>query len=219
MKSTRILACLAALFAVAGSASAVTFTTNFDSATDGALVSTFNTSDLSFHNGVLRPIQDGDGVDIPGSEQWQIDAASDITFPVVVSNPFNLGYGNAASGSLALNVIDQSVLIRFAYDVDIQSFSVTLDNSTLGNVIPTSIDFVNGANVALSQVIDQTTAGLVVNIGAVSGVRSIVLPTTAFYDNLSISYTTSSAIPEPSSYAALAGLAGLGLALVRRRRK
>ena len=62
-------------------------------------------------------------------------------------------------------------------------------------------------------------AGLVVNIGAVSGVRSIVLPATAFYDNLSISYTTSSAIPEPSSYAALAGLAGLGLAVVRRRRK
>ena len=217
MKSTRILACLAALFAVAGSASAVTFTTNFDTATDGTLVSTFNTSDLSFHNGVLRPIQDGDGIDIPGSEQWQIDATSDIDFPVIVSNPLNLGYGSAPSGTLALNVIDQSVIIRFASDVDIQSFSVTLDNSTFG--YNTSIDFVNGANVALSQVIDQATAGLVVNIGAVSGVRSIVLPATAFYDNLSISYTTSSAIPEPSSYAALAGLAGLGLAVVRRRRK
>lgn len=218
MTFSRIFTSLAVTFSVVASASALTFSTNFDSSIDGAPVSTFNTADLSFHNAFKAPLQDSDGIDIPGSEQWQIDAASDIDFPVIVSNPLNYGYGSAVSGTLALNVIDQSVLIRFASDVDIQSFSVTLDNSSFGNLIPTSIDFVNGANVALSESIDQTAAGFVVNIGAVSGVRSIVLPTTAFYDNLSITYTTS-AIPEPSSYAALAGLAGLGLALGRRRRK
>jgi PEP-CTERM motif len=109
------------------------------------------------------------------------------------------------------------VLITFAYDVDIQSFSVTLDNSTFGD-FGRSIDFVNGATVAFSQSIDQSTSGLVVNVGAVSGVRAIVLPTTAFYDDLAISYTAS-AIPEPSTYAALAGAAGLALAITRRRRQ
>jgi hypothetical protein len=218
MKSTRFLASLAAMLAVAAPASALTFSTSFDSATDGALASTFDTADLSFHNGVFIPLTDGFGDPIPGSNQWQIDADSDTNFPVVVSNPLNFSYGAAPSGLLALNVIDQTVLITFAYDVDIQSFSVTLDNSSFGDLFATNIDFVNGATVAFSMPVDQTSPGLIVNVGSVSGVRAIALPTTAFYDDLSISFTAA-AIPEPSTYAVFAGLAGLALALVRRRRR
>lgn len=218
MNISRLLAVSAASAALAVSASAITFSTDFDSATAGDLASLFNTADLSFHNGVYAPIQDGEGIDIDGSDQWQIDTASDIDFPVFVDNPLSLDYGAAPSGLLALHVIDQTVIIHFAYLVDITSFSVTLDDSTYGNLSATSIDFVNGATVAFSESIDQTVPGLAVNVGAVSGVRSIVLPTTAFYDNLSIEFTAS-AIPEPSAFASFAGVAGLGLALYRRRRR
>ena len=63
---------------------------------------------------------------------------------------------------------------------------------------------------------DQNVPGLVVNVASVAGVRSIVLPTTAHYDNLAFN-VTASAIPEPASFAVLADMAGLGLAAARRR--
>lgn len=218
MNIPRLLAASAAIVALAGSASALTFSTNFDGGSAGDPASALNTADFSFHNGIHAPLQDEFGDDIPGSSQWQIDAASDAAFPVFVDNPANSGYGAAPSGALSLQVIDQTVLIRFAYDVDITAFSVTLDNSGFGNLFNSSINFVNGASVLAGIDVDQTVPGFQASLsGPVSGVRTIVLPTTAFYDDLSFSFTAS-AVPEPSTYAAIAGGALLGFAAWRRRR-
>jgi hypothetical protein len=217
MSSLRLLVGSLAASSLALTASAATFSTNFDSLPAGSLASLFSNSDFSFHNGFFGPIQDGEGLDIPGSDQWQIDADSDAAFPLMVIDTDLAGYGAAPSGLNALNGVDQSVLIVFTQLVDITSFSVTLDNSTFGNLFATDIEFVTGATSVANQASDQSVPGLVVNVASANGVLAIVLPAGAYYDNLSFNYTAS-AIPEPSSYAALAGLAGLALAASRRRR-
>ena len=220
MNFTRLLSASVAATALAVSAvSAASFSTNFDNQPDGTLASVFSNADFSFHNGVFGPLKDGEGLNIPGSDQWQIDVASDTSFPltVVETGAVSGGYGDAPSSPNALNGVDQTVLIVFNQFVDITNFSVTLDNSTFGNLSATSSDFVNGATVVVSNPADQTVSGLVVNVGSAFGVKTIALPAGAYYDNLSFDYTVS-AIPEPSSFAALAGLAGLALAASRRRR-
>lgn len=200
-------------------ASAASFSTNFDSQPDGSLASLFANADFSFHNGFYGPLQDGFGDDIPGSDQWQIDTQSDLDFPLTVVETGAVlgGYGDAPSTPNALNGVDQSVLIVFNQLVDITNFSVTLDNSSFGNLFASPIDFVDGTTLVASAPADQTVPGLVVNVASASGVTIIVLPAGAYYDNLSFDYAPS-AIPEPSSFAALAGLAGLALAASRRRR-
>lgn len=218
MNVSRLLAASGAALALAASASAASFSTNFEPAGADTAVSLFANADLSFHNGFFGALQDEFGDDIPGSDQWQIDVASDTNYPLQVISTLDMGYGAAPSGSYALNVVDQSVLIVFNQLVDITGFSVTLDNSTYGNLFASNIDFVNGSTVLHTVGTDQTMPGLVVSIGeTISGVRAIALPTAAYYDDLVINYTVS-AIPEPSSFAALAGVGALGLAALRRRR-
>jgi hypothetical protein len=215
MISSRLLTAALTTLAIAASASAVTFTTDFDSGSFDA--TTFANGDFSFHNGVYTTLEDNDGP-IDGSNQWQIDTDSDAANGVVVSDPTLRNYGTAPSVSYALNAVDQSVLIVFNEAVDITGFSVTLDNSTFGNPFASSIDFVNGATVSYSETINQFTPGLVVNVGSAFNVKSIALPGGAYYDNLSFTYAAT-AIPEPSTYAALVGAAGLALAITRRRRQ
>jgi hypothetical protein len=219
MNLPRLLTASIAATLSAVALSAASFSTNFDSQPDGSLASLFSNADFSFHNGFFGPLQDSEGIDIPGSDQWQIDVGSDSSFPLTVVNTGAVvgGYGDAPSTPNALNGESQTVLIVFNQFVDITGFSITLDNSAFGNLAATTIDFVNGATVVHSTPTDQTVAGLVVNVASAIGIKTIALPAGAYYDNLSFDYTTS-AIPEPASFAALAGLAGLALAGARRRR-
>jgi hypothetical protein len=220
MHLSRLLsAALAAASLGLSCASAASFSTNFDSQPDGSLASLFANADFSFHNGLFGPLQDGFGDDIPGSEQWQIDTQADLDFPlaVIATGAVPGGYGAAPSTPNALNGVDQSVLLVFNQRVDITNFSVTLDNSAFGNLFASPITFVDGGTVIASSPADQTVPGLVVTTASAIGVKMIVLPAGAYYDNLSFDYTAS-AIPEPSSFAALAGLASLALAATRRRR-
>ncbi len=214
---TRLLLPVAAALALGAQASALTFNTNFEPAGIDTSATLFTNGDFSFHNGFFAPEQDAFGDDIPGSDQWQIDTDSDGAFPLQVIDTDAAGYGAAPSGTYALNGVDQTVLIVFPQAVNISAFSITLDNSTFGNLFNSPIDFVSGACVLFSENVDQSIPGHVVNVGPVFGVTAIVLPAGAYYDDLSLSYVTA-AIPEPSSFAALAGLAMLGLASSRRRR-
>jgi len=207
----------AAAVALASTVSAASFSTNFDSQPAGSLASLFATANVAFHNGVRDTVLDSEGAEIAGSEQWQIDTASNATSPLTVSNPSTQDYGAAPSGTNALNGLDQAILLVFTQAMDITGFSVTLDNSTFGNLFATNIEFVNGATVLATLPTEQFTAGFMVTGGSAMGVTAIVLPAGAYYDDLAFNYEVS-AIPEPSSFAALAGLAGLALAASRRRR-
>ncbi len=93
------------------------------------------------------------------------------------------------------------------------SFSVTLDNSGFGDLSDSPILFFDeNNNLLFSASVDQTIAGLTVSTGALSNVKTVVLPGNAFYDNVTVQ-----AVPEPGTCA----LIGLGVAatLLRFRRK
>jgi hypothetical protein len=220
-KSLTALLAVAAFAAAAGSASAgapagtLNATFNFDSQSSGSLASLFNTPQVTFHNAKFAPTLDGLGDPIAGTDHWQIDATSDTAFPLLVENPSLYGRGSAPSGTNAINGLDQEILVQFDRAYDLSSFSVTLDNDTFG-LSSAQINFINGSSTLLSVNADQSVAGLVVSHGAVSGVTGIVLPALGFYDNISVA--GASAVPEPSTWAGFAGVAALGLAIVRRRR-
>jgi hypothetical protein len=90
-----------------------------------------------------------------------------------------------------------------------------LDNSTLGTPFGTEVGFYDAADLLLySLPINETISGLTVNETlALSGVSKVVLPSGAFYDNLSFGAT---AVPEPSRFMLL-GLTAAGMTFRRRR--
>lgn len=140
----------------------------------------------------------------------------DPTAPaVVVGDPSLRGYGAAIAGN-ALDAVDQAVLLKFSAAQDISSFSLVLDNSTLGTPFGTAVEFYSAADVLIGSIpVDQTISGFSVNdLSLFSGVSKVVLPAGAFYDNLSM--TTVAAAPEPGR-AMLLGLGLIGGVLRRRR--
>jgi len=150
------------------------------------------------------------GDPVAGSEAWLVDNS----YTVTVEDPSVSGWGAAPSGSLALDARDQPVLLNFDAPIDLYSFSVTLDNSSYGNLMAQSILFYDAANQLVGSIaIDQAVPGFVAqSSGLIANVSKIVLPSSALYDNVTI-------VPEPQTWTllALAG-AALGLAAYRRRR-
>ncbi len=149
----------------------------------------------------------GDPLPVP---RWVADATAPS--PVLLSNPATQGYGAAIDG-LALDGVLSPVLLSFGSGLDISAFSLTLDNSTLGTLFGTSIEFYNALDALIWSIpVDQTVAGFSVNESlALLGVSKIVMPSGAFYDNVSITAT-----PEPSRIILL-GVGAL-CAFGRRRR-
>lgn len=218
MKTFSLLAAVLLAGATAAVADPLTYSFNFDSATGSpALASQFDTGAVSFHNAMWAASKDADGIDIAGTEHWQIDTVSDASFPVTVENPLDYDRGAAPSGDFALQALWQPVILSFDQTLDLTNFSVTLDNDTYG-LSNVTIDFVSGATIVGQITIDQTTPGFTATLASISGVTGIVLASGAFYDNLSFT-ATASAVPEPSTYAALIGAAGLGWGVWRRRRQ
>lgn len=217
MKSSLKLAALLLSVAAAGLARADTFNLDFDTATGATDASAFAPSIFSFHNATFAPDLDGFGDPVVGSDHWQIDTASDTSSPVQVDSTSANGWGAAPSGSFALDGRPQSILIQFDQTYNLDAFSVALDNSTFGNLGTVTIDFLSGSSIIGHINLDQTqNPGQMPGISGLTNVTGFVLPSGAFYDNLSVSVT---AVPEPSTWALIFGAVGLGFAVVRRRRQ
>ena len=171
---------------------------------------------LSFNNAAFLPKKDIDGIDIPGSEYWQIDTTTSAL--VTAENTVANGYGVAPSGTQALDGRWSPILLHFAAPVDINAggFATTLDNSGYGDLWADYILFLDANHNTLSSVtIQESVPGFHVATGNLTGVSEILLPSGAFYDDLALSISTPSAVPEPASMGLLV-LGAVGLLAKRR---
>lgn len=207
MKLTPILA-----FAVtAATAHAVApFALNFDTLPSGTQANLFAPIGLDIQFGVYGPSLDGFGDPIPGTDHWIIDTTAPT---VLVEDPSSYVYGSAPSPTNALNAKEQTVLFLFDTPFDVTHFATVLDNSTLGALGPQNIEFYDASDTLLySLPTNQSIPGFTVSYdGLITGVSKVVLPGSAFYDNVSV-------VPEPSAAASLLGGLGLLLGWHRRRR-
>lgn len=204
------IACLLTVLALAAGTSQAATVFNFNSGTPTATTGDALPTTVALNYAYLETEDAyGDPLTTP---VWTVDASAPN--PVTLGNPASAGYGAAIDG-LALDAVLSPVMFSFASAVNLTSFGVKLDNSTLGTPFGTEIGFYNSADVLIySILVDETTAGFSVNEAlALSDVRKVVLPSGAFYDNVTFG---AAAVPEPSR-ALLLGLAGV--VVVSRRRK
>jgi len=150
----------------------------------------------------------GDPLPVPS---WVVDVAAGA---VQLGSPSAAGYGADIDG-LALNAVDSPVLLTFNGAVNMSSFAIQLDNSSFGNVFGTDIQFFDSADTLLYSIpVNQSVSGFSVNeTFSLTHVSKVVLPTAAYYDNLSMGLA---AVPEPSK-AMLLGLGALSVFMRRRR--
>lgn len=191
-------AALALAISAALPASASSFVLNFDGIADGVNANGDAVAlahGITFSEAQFAPDLDEFGDTIPGSEKWQsVSGAASIV--ARDPNTFTGGfYGAAPSGSNALDVRHAPVLMTFAAAVDLTQFSVTLDRSTFGNPFPVEVLFLSADKHVLgSLTTDQSVPGF---IGVLSlplfGVKDVLLSTTAYYDDISMS-----AVPLPA---------------------
>jgi hypothetical protein len=187
-------------------------TMNFDSLTAGANANSDPVAialGVTFNNAAFLPNQDSDGIDIPGSEHWQVDTGT-----VTAENTFAQGWGGAPSAQNALDARWSPILMHFASALDIGSFSYTLPNSPYGNLARTDILFLDASGKPVFDLgyFQGQSLATVSLPTTVPGVNDILLASGTFYDNISVS-----AVPVPGAVwlfgSALAGIIGL------RRRK
>jgi hypothetical protein len=197
------LAAAALLGFTAGARAVESFHLNFDG--PGSTADDFAPAGLSIGYGQFVPFLDGDGDAIAGSEHWQIDPTWGA---VPVIDPSLVGWGAAPSGSKALDARDGPVLFVFDVPFNLTYFSAVLDQSSLGEFSGADVLFFDVNNVLLGSIGgNQSTPGFLfegVNLGMV---KTMLLPPTAFYDNIA-------AVPEAST---LWWAASLGAAMLLRR--
>ena len=202
MKITLIGALVAATLAMPCQAVLLTFDSGPVTAGTGDPLPSLFTMDYAF---LATEDEFGDPLAVPSWTAYPSD-------PGGSASPSALGYGPPVSAPNALDALDAPVLITFDTPVDLGGYSTVLDNSTFGD-IGTAIQFFDAADVLIASIpLDQSVPGFTATLAApVTGVKKIVLPGGALYDNMEIT----AAVPEPGS-AALAAAAGL--MILRRRR-
>lgn len=197
--------------AMLSSAHAATVLT-FDGVASGTAANLAVPAGYSFFNAAYLPDQDEYGDDIPGSEKWKVDPS--VSDAVIVLNPLTVDYGVAPSPNNALDARWSPILMQFDTAKDLTGFSVTLDNSTYGNLWADNIYFLDAnKNLIGSLVIQGSIPGYVANLNTpLFGVKEVVFASGALYDNITVSE-----VPVPAA-AWLMGSALLGLGGVARRR-
>ncbi|HEY6529900.1 MAG TPA: hypothetical protein VIZ65_14520 [Cellvibrionaceae bacterium] len=189
---------------------------NFDSVVAGSTANSAAPSGVTFYQAHYVNDLDTFGDEIPNTQKWQIDTFNDVSTPVTVDNPLSFNYGASDSGSNALNALWQPVLMHFDAAINLTEFSVVLDNSSYGDLTPSSLYFLDSNKNILGQLaFDQSVPGAVVTLTApVNGVRNVLLASGAFYDTIQIS-----SVPLPPTLALfLSGLVLFGIIKPRKAR-
>jgi len=196
------------MLAISAAQSATAATLNFDGVSPGSNANSDPVAlnlGVTFNNAVWLASQDSDGLDIPGSEHWQNDTGS-----VSVENTLANGWGVAASGQNALDARWSPVLMHFASATELTGFSVTLPDSSYGNLAPVDILFLDGSGRTLFDLsfLQGQPLATVALPAALHAVKDILLPSGTMYDNLTVA-----AVPVPGAVwlfgSALAGLLSL----------
>jgi hypothetical protein len=194
-------------------ASANLVSINFDNVAAGTAATSAAPSGIEFFQAHYVNDLDAFGDEMPNTQKWQVDAENNSLFPVTVENPLLNGYGSAPSGSNALDARFQPVLMHFGSAQNLNSFSVTLDNSSFGNLSQSMLYFLDSSKTILGQLsVDQTVQGLIVNLSSpLNGVQEILLSSGAFYDDISFENMVTSPVPLPATFPLLlTGLSALG---------
>lgn len=207
-----------ALFAIGtANAQAFSFTTNFDSVASGTLVNTLFPSQLRADPTAFLPDLDEFNNPIPGTERFRVDPDAP---PVPVTNTFAFNGVAAPSPNNAMGDRFSAIQLTLTDPTLIfTSFGITLDNDTFGTGLAEQFLFLDANGATLLAVgIDQSVPGQIFLNSALPGfIRQIILPSGAFYDNMTIS---ASVAPEPGTLAlATVGLSIVGGIAVRRRRR
>ena len=200
---------VAAMGCLVGATAAQAYIVDFDGVASGSFANSAAPTGVSFENAYFVPDVDAFGDPISGTEKWRVDPFAPS---VLTRDPVERGYGAAPSLNNALDAIEQPVLMRFDSAQELQSFSVTLDNSTMGSLTLLNIEFLDASGQILRSITsDQTVPGFVISTGPISNLSAVLLQGGAFYDNINVA-----PVPEPGEYAML--LAGLAvIASVARR--
>lgn len=208
---------LALFAAVPASASFVSI--DFDNVATGSTATSAAPSGVEFFQAHYINDVDGDGIEIPNTTKWQIDAENNNATPVTVENPALNGYGAAPSGSNALDARWQPVLMHFDTAQNLSQFSVTLDNSSFGDLAQSTLYFLDASKAIIGQInFDQTVLGLIVNLDSpINGVQEILLASGAFYDNIAFNTSEIAPVPLPAALPLLLSAFGI-LGILSRRR-
>ena len=218
MKKTTLKLTVRAFAAVLLSSSAAhaAISLDFDSAPSGTAANSFGASGVNFQFGVYDYNYDSFGDQIPGTQHWQTDATAG---PVLAQNPSIQGWGAAPSGLNALHALDQPVLMLLGPAVTLTQFSTKLDNSTFGALGTQNIEFYSSDDTLLGTLaVDQTIPGFLASYtGNIPGVSKILLPSSAFYDDINLNNFVP--VPEASTWSAGALLIVGAVASLRRKRQ
>ncbi|UOA09476.1 hypothetical protein [Methylobacter sp. S3L5C] len=174
-------------------------TMNFDSLVAGTNANSDSTAidlGITFNNVSFLPSKDVDGIDIAGSEHWQIDTTASA---VVVANGASLDGAYAQSNGL--DARDQPVMMHLGGIFNLASFSLnasSYDGSSFGGYYNPTLDFLDINGNAIGSVAYTLSAGIFsATLSApLQGVVDVLLVGGAVYDNVSINVA---AVPVPGA--------------------
>jgi hypothetical protein len=168
---------------------------------------------ITFDGGLYDYSYDSNGLPIPGTLHWQIDALAPA---ITIESTTALGWGTPSSGTAnALDARFSPVLMHLAGPSTVNSLSFTLPNSTLGTLGASQILFLGagGSVLSLFNYAQGSPNATFTMSTAISGVTDILFASGTLYRNITLD---ASPVPLPAALPLL--LSGLGLLGVRGRR-